>query len=271
MTNSKAIRRQLLAAIAMVLVAAVALGSSTYAWFAANNSVSATGMKISAKNDTGALIIGATTYGESGPVDPDLTGVQEANLTTINLGDAKYNYTSNFAVKPSQHKAESGSLKLNISTLNTFGNWSYKIADAPTSYVSSKAATDLTAFTDYVLYYDLWITVATGSPNMQNLKCSAEIQATGDKANVRDAVRVLVASETAAEEFYNAHTSSGSAVTAHTTGETVLASAIASTALTHVRVYIYIDGEDATVYTNNFSNLKEATVALTFTAENATA
>ena len=223
-------------------------------------------MKISAKNDTGALIIGATTYGDSGPVNPELTGVQEANLTTIDLGATKYNYTTNFAVKPSQHTDAS-----TIATLNTVSNWSYKIADAPTAYSSSGDATNLSSFTDYVLYYDLWITVATGSPDMQNLKCNATIQASGDTANVRDAVRVLVASETASEEFYNAHTSSGSAVTAHTDGTTVLASTVASTGLTHVRVYIYLDGEDATVYTNNFTNLKEATVALTFTAENATA
>lgn len=39
--NSKAIKRQLLAAVAMVLVAAVALGSSTYAWFVNNSKVTA--------------------------------------------------------------------------------------------------------------------------------------------------------------------------------------------------------------------------------------
>ena len=39
--NSKAIKRQLLAAIAMVLVAALALGSSTYAWFVNNTRVTA--------------------------------------------------------------------------------------------------------------------------------------------------------------------------------------------------------------------------------------
>ena len=46
--NSKAIRKQLLAAVAMVLVAAVALGSSTYAWFANNSSVNARSSTISA-------------------------------------------------------------------------------------------------------------------------------------------------------------------------------------------------------------------------------
>lgn len=54
--NSKAIRKQLLAAVAMVLVAAVALGSSTYAWFAGNNTVKAEGMKVQAKAESGILI-----------------------------------------------------------------------------------------------------------------------------------------------------------------------------------------------------------------------
>lgn len=54
--NSKAIKKQLLAAVAMVLVAAVALGSSTYAWFVASGSVKAEGMKVQALAESGILI-----------------------------------------------------------------------------------------------------------------------------------------------------------------------------------------------------------------------
>lgn len=54
--NSKAIRKQLLAAVAMVLVAAVALGSSTYAWFVASGTVTATGMKVQAQSEGGLAI-----------------------------------------------------------------------------------------------------------------------------------------------------------------------------------------------------------------------
>lgn len=54
--NSKAIKRQLLAAIAMVLVAALALGSSTYAWFVASGTVTAEGMKVQAKSEGGLAI-----------------------------------------------------------------------------------------------------------------------------------------------------------------------------------------------------------------------
>lgn len=55
--NSKAIRKQLLAAVAMVLVAAVALGSSTYAWFVSNNSVEAATTNISAQSNSAYLLI----------------------------------------------------------------------------------------------------------------------------------------------------------------------------------------------------------------------
>jgi len=42
----KALKKQMMAAIAMVVVSAIALSSSTYAWFASNNRVSATNMQV---------------------------------------------------------------------------------------------------------------------------------------------------------------------------------------------------------------------------------
>ena len=53
----KTLKKQLGAAIAMVCVAAVALGSSTYAWFVSNNSVTATTTKISAQSNSAYLVI----------------------------------------------------------------------------------------------------------------------------------------------------------------------------------------------------------------------
>lgn len=54
--STKALKTQLLAAIAMVLVASIALGSSTYAWFASNNKVTATGMEVQAQAEGGIEI-----------------------------------------------------------------------------------------------------------------------------------------------------------------------------------------------------------------------
>ena len=53
----KALKKQLAAAIAMVCVAAIALASSTYAWFVSNNSVNATTTSIYAQSNSAYLLI----------------------------------------------------------------------------------------------------------------------------------------------------------------------------------------------------------------------
>ena len=53
----KTLKKQLGAAIAMVCVAAVALGSSTYAWFVSNNTVKGTTTNISAQSNAPFLKI----------------------------------------------------------------------------------------------------------------------------------------------------------------------------------------------------------------------
>lgn len=53
----KALKKQMAAAVAMVCVAAVALGSSTYAWFVSNNKVTATTSTISAQSNAAFMYI----------------------------------------------------------------------------------------------------------------------------------------------------------------------------------------------------------------------
>ena len=57
----KALKKQLGAAVAMVCVAAVALGSSTYAWFVSNNTVKGTTTNISAQSNAPFLKIDSVT------------------------------------------------------------------------------------------------------------------------------------------------------------------------------------------------------------------
>lgn len=61
----KALKKQLGAAVAMVCVAAVALGSSTYAWFVTNNKVDATTSTISAQSNAAYMTIANGTSGAS--------------------------------------------------------------------------------------------------------------------------------------------------------------------------------------------------------------
>lgn len=73
----KALKKQMAAAVAMVCVAAVALGSSTYAWFASNNSVKAEKMNVTATADVKFLEIqnvGTNFTGGTIAVDADKAG-----------------------------------------------------------------------------------------------------------------------------------------------------------------------------------------------------
>lgn len=92
--NSKAIKRQLLAAIAMVLVAAIALGSSTYAWFASNNKVTANGMSVSAQTEGSLLVINSTgnKFGETTQttVNMNLKGTNLFPTHLITADDTKF-------------------------------------------------------------------------------------------------------------------------------------------------------------------------------------
>lgn len=75
MMNSKALKKQLAAAIAMVVVAGVALSSSTYAWFVNNTQVTAEKVNVNAATAYSLLISNAVdgTYGTQMELDPATT------------------------------------------------------------------------------------------------------------------------------------------------------------------------------------------------------
>lgn len=77
----KTLRRQLAAAIAMTLVSTVALGSSTYAWFTMNKTVTVTGMEVKTHVGSNLLIqAGALT---------DVTTLGEATFITDETQEIK--------------------------------------------------------------------------------------------------------------------------------------------------------------------------------------
>lgn len=73
--ETKALKKQLGAAIAMVLVAAIALGAATFAWFVNNNAVTATDVNVSTSSSVPNLYInstGKTTAGmQAAGTNPD--------------------------------------------------------------------------------------------------------------------------------------------------------------------------------------------------------
>lgn len=87
--ETKALKKQLGAAIAMVLVAAIALGAATFAWFVNNNAVKATGVDVSTSSSVPNLYITST-----GKTSDNMTaaGSNPSKLYPVSTNDAKAFY-----------------------------------------------------------------------------------------------------------------------------------------------------------------------------------
>ena len=78
--NVKGLKKQLAAAVAMVCVAAVALGSSTYAWFVTNNTVKATTSTISAQSNAAFMKIKYNATATTSDLTADYATLQSDEL-----------------------------------------------------------------------------------------------------------------------------------------------------------------------------------------------
>lgn len=227
--NTKALRRQLLAAIAMLLVATVALGSSTYAWFAQNTKVHAEMMSVTAKSSDPFLQIKKT--GGEFTTSVDNMEITQDEMKLVNPG----------------------------SDLPTVA-WYETISDDP-----AVAVTDASAVTDnikavedgdtkYMIKTVLTLKNASTSTDATNLTASADIDA--GSADLNPSVRVLLI----AGEAFVLFNDEGIVVG----GDAVLAEELAADSTLDVTVYVYFDGTDDAATTNNAHNLDAVTVALDF-------
>ena len=244
-----------------------------------NTTVTATGMQITAKSDSVYLLIdqkSAYDTREAASAGTGLSGIQNAAASHMRVTLV----SENNELYPSAWKkfdpAVTNSSGVALGSEKTSGTSGVgaEIADATNWYkamaatVSSSAAQAnggqaLTAFTEYVKVYEYVLTLAVGSnevpadklkvtytPTMTNVKSGA--------SETMQAVRVLVVCGDRFEEFSSSHT---------TGSVTLNASAITASSVTNVTVYVYYDGNDSSVYTNNIANLEGATFELAFSVE----
>lgn len=244
--NTKSLKKQLAAAIAMLLVAVVALGSATYAWFVTNNTVQATTSTISAQANAAFMNI---KYNASA-VDSDLTA------DTSTLGDkplypAQWNTTdgkfeSAYALKVDNAAMDSGTL--------------FTVGDAGTP--------DQAVAAEYAVLNTFNISAKGRGLTDLKVKGASIDGANVGNTNLDSALRVLVVSPSG----WVLCNKSG--VIADSTGGTdgTLGDAITAGVDTEIKMYVFYDGNDANIFTNNLVNLGDAsakiTVEFTATADN---
>lgn len=241
--ETKALKKQMGAAIAMVLVAAIALAASTFAWFVSNNSVKATTTNISAQSNSAYLVI-----------DTKTTSTTSTSATTAS-GNDKPLYPAK--IEKSDAKAVWKSAYAETAKAATMKEGTEFTIDDGTAEKAVNAG--------YGVKNTFYIGTGTYDGEFANLHITGvtvDTATTGDNKNLGNAMRVLVVCGnewqvwSAAGEKLSSSTNTG---TSFTTGVTKGHDAT-------VDVYLYYDGDDENVYSDNLTNLTSNGVTITFEA-----
>ena len=252
--------------VAMVCVAAVALGSSTYAWFVSNNTVTAKTASISAQSNAPFLKIAKT--GET------LTETSATQVAGTNDKTELYPSQWNHLITDGTYQFESA--------------YASK-AGAATMLVGSRFAVggvDADKRPEYALKqsFDIGTTDAKAG-SFQNLKvANVAIDAGENSDGLVSAMCVLVKCGNnwgVYKKSENAQVTDALELTEYGDKTTIvnnltgvdgtqvtdaLTKTIAANVKVTVDVYVFYDGSAETVYTDNLANLKNCGVTVTFTA-----
>lgn len=249
--DTKALKKQMGAAIAMVLVAAVALGSATFAWFVTNNKVDATTTNIAAQSNAAYMTI---ENGTAGAKASDKTSV----VTTI---------TGQIKLYPATFGEQSGS------TEGTFATGYGKDLDNATlaSNLTTVGTPDQADKKGYAKKEQF--NISSKGQNLSDLKVES-VEGSTDAADgqlLKTSFRVLVTNADASAwvvyglgdngyeiKLSSAGNKSKPALGSVTAGEDTL-----------VNVYVFYEGSDTNIHTKNLQENKldaSQSVKINFTA-----
>jgi len=219
--------KKLIPALCMLLVSAILLGTSTYAWFSMSKDVTATGMEITAKSDAIFLEINGTEDG--GVYSTTGTNAVNAQLYAAHHVDT--------------WSALADVTDFDLDDDSTADNWYYRYnANSDNATNAMTPITYIDSFTDYVAVSQYNVRLRQGS------------QATGYDLYVKSitipankGITVIIAGQDGYKEF------SATATPAFSTAD-VISNTVTTTAQV-VTAYIYFNGDDANVYTDNINTL----------------
>ena len=257
----------LVPAMGMLLLSTAASITGTVAWFATNASVTATGMQLEAKSNNTYLLISKTNTTAS--------TIQTENVKTVNMGltgDASKVYPSApiltseeaTAMATANQKLGGGAITVagvvidNDTKANTATNWYTASALAPAaSTIDPETIAQLQNFTNYVVKQTVTLTVAAGANSAHNLTVKPTFTQLDSGTDIA-AVKMLIATS---DGGFAALSNANNGIAVDIKGDNT---ALTSSTVLTVNMYLYYDGNATAVYTNNMANLKGASVSLEF-------
>ena len=237
-TNTKSLKKQLAAAIAMLLVAVVALGTASYAWFVSNNKVTAQTTNIKAQSNAAFMSIeyGATAVGSTTVAETDWTGEIALYPAEVQKGDADApKFVTAYGTAVNDGTKE--------------GNY-IEVGDA------AKAVTD-----SYAVGAANNFNISSAGVDLSNLVIDKVEVTTGSDKALASAVRVLVVGSNS----WQVWGADGKKLEKTTDAPHV--TTITKDADTPISVYVYYDGNDSAIYTTNLTALANPVgVTISFSA-----
>ena len=272
--------KKLIPALCMLLVAACLMGTSTYAWFAANTFVTASGMSVKAAAD-GGLGIAVWTNNSGNPEEPGETAyAASVDLATITNEWTNQLDIANPTIKPASLNTSTGDWY----TATAKANNSYAVDDTvanPYSLIASGAnhyqATkwSIRSLDQSGTVYDLAVT---------NINVSADTNTVNLNKALRVAIKVTNDAGVASWYLFAPKYAAGDAVTFKnvtgiakdaladatvaktTTPNTVICTTLDSDPIT-LDVFVYYDGMDSNCKSDNLGmNVDELSVEIVYTA-----
>ena len=239
----------------MVCVAAVALGSSTYAWFVSNNTVKGTTTSISAQSNAPFLKIDSGAVTDGSGTTKELTGTETKLYPSQVVGDDGKSAKFESAYASDKNKADE------------LANSRFTVGDVNAAVRGS-----------YAIKQTFYIGTSDGKAgSFKNLTVSSvKINATSS-SKLENAMRVLVVGEDGwvvwkkgddvatgwVKQYNNMGTQTN--ITGYD-AEGYLDDAIAAATSGKVDVYVFYDGADDDVKTSQLADLTGCGVTITFTA-----
>lgn len=237
--NVKSLKKQLVAAIAMVVVAAVALSSATYAWFVSNNKVTATTTSIKAQSNAAFMSI---EYGESAIGS---TTIAETDWTDVQI-----------ALYPAEVQKGDADAPKFVTAYGTAVDNGAKKGDYIEVGDAAKAVTD-----KYAVGGANNFNISSAGVNLSNLVIDKVEVTTGSDKALASAVRVLVVGANSWQVW------GADGKKLEKTTDAPLVTTITKDQDTPISVYVYYDGNDAKVRTNNLTALEQPVgVTISFSA-----
>ncbi len=272
---------------ATALVAATGAVSS-FAWFAANSSVTATGMVVKANATESYLQIkNHNMWDETNSKIVENTDKWDITTSDYKSAANVMNPAKNALLSPT-HATKTAVEGTGSETLVEWvaGDkpcWAYATANTTTSAAKASVYTDKSTEANnlgangFTLYnqFDLRIRPATdGSSELKTGALTASVTwAETPENDLACAVRVLVVNETNSYtgRVFDDKNFNGSSSSTFTDSVTLANSMSSKADDTRIGVYVYFDGEDAHCFSNNANNLYDYKVNVTFAVAAVTA